>query len=63
MKSLIIVILSLIALWFIAAIMVGAYNMIDNNEQIRQNCVKTTLVVIGNKGHSTPVYNCKDIIK
>jgi len=44
----------------IAAIVVGASNMVSENSEVRSNCVKTTMVVIGNKGHVTPVYDCKD---
>lgn len=43
---------------FIIAVGVGIARMANENRGIRDNCVKTDLVVIGNKGHAAPVYDC-----
>lgn len=47
----------------VIAIVVGGTKMVKQTNQIKTECVKTTLIVIGNKGHATPVYDCakKDI--
>ena len=31
---------------------------VEEKEHIRETCVKTDMIVIGNKGHVTPVYRC-----
>ena len=45
----------------VAAIAYGFYKKGAINDNITTNCVKTALYVIGNKGHITPVYNCKGV--
>lgn len=33
----------------------------NKNELIKDNCKATSLVVIGNKGNATPVYDCSGV--
>ena len=42
----------------VIGIIAGAMRMHDENSSIKNNCVKTQLVIIGNKGHASPVYDC-----
>lgn len=43
---------------FIYGVVVGAQAMSKENTSIREGCKETELVVIGNKGHATKVYDC-----
>jgi hypothetical protein len=45
---------------FVVAVIIGGMRMTKENSAVRNNCVKTELVVIGNKGHKTPVYDCSN---
>jgi len=51
--------LSLVGFFFIGAFL-GAKNMTKENASIIDNCIKTEMYVIGNKGYATPVYDCSN---
>ena len=45
----------------VAGIIRGGIRMNNENASIKNDCIKTDLVVIGNKGHVTKVYDCSSI--
>lgn len=50
--------LLLVVCTIITIIIIGVTKTISESEDVRNECVKTNLVVIGNKGIVTPVYDC-----
>ena len=42
----------------VAGIIRGGVKMNNENASIKNDCIKTNLVIIGNKGHVTSVYDC-----
>ena len=51
----------LFLLAFIIGVFRGCSNMLDENNAIHSECKKTSLVVIGNKGHASQVYDCTGV--
>lgn len=51
--------IALIAVLLVGSIVWGGFRMHKQNTYIKENCAKTEMVVIGFKGHTFRVYDCK----
>lgn len=55
-----VIVIVVISLIVISLIVIGLCRMYSKSSEVRNNCQKTHLFVIGNKGHRTRVYDCSN---